>query len=95
MTRFLIDGLILLLLMFAFMGLTNTNETNITNDKLSSFDQNFDNNQEVEDGYVNGSVSEEDSNTFADASYYVSNKLTDAVNKGANFFKKIMKSFLD
>ena len=96
MKKFLIDSLIFMLLMFAFMGLINSNDTNTTNNKVSSFDQNFNSNQEVEDGYVNGVVGEEDNtNTFAEATNYVSDKLIDMVNGGANFFKKVIKSFLD
>ena len=41
MKKFLIDSLIFMLLMFAFMGLINSNDTNTTNDKVSSFDQNL------------------------------------------------------
>lgn len=96
MRRFIIDSIVFLLLMFAFMGLSNSNETGITNNNVSSFDQNFSNNQEVEDGYVNGEMSQtNDNNAFAEASNYVSDKLMDFVNGGANFFKKVMKSFLD
>ena len=96
MKRFLVDALIFMLLMFAFMGLSTSNDSSLNNDKLSSFDQNFNSNQEVEDGYVNGEANiESDSNAFADASNYVSNKLVDFVNGGKNFLKNILKSFLD
>ena len=96
MKKFLIDGMIFMLLMFAFMGLTNSNETNVINNNVSSFDQNFNGNIDVEDGYVNGKVDENyKSNAFAEVSNYVSNKVVDAVNKGTNLLKKVLKSLLD
>lgn len=96
MKRFFIDSLVFMLLMFIFMGLSSSNTTNETNDKVSSFDQNFNTNQEVEDGYVNAEITESNNgNAFSEATNYVSNKVVDFVNGGVNIFKKVMKSFLD
>lgn len=96
MKRFFIDSLVFMLLMFIFMGLSSSNTTNQTNDKVSSFDQNFNTNQEVEDGYVNAEITESNNgNVFSEATNYVSNKVVDFVNGGVNIFKKVMKSFLD
>ncbi len=96
MKRFFIDSLIFMLIMFIFMGLSNSNTTNQTNDKISSFDQNFNTNQEINDGYVNAETIESNNgNTFSEATNYVSNKIVDFVNGGVNILKKVMKSFLD
>lgn len=95
MKRFLTDSLIFLFLIMIFSALTNSNTTNIENDNISSFDQNIENNIEIEDGYVNGDLTDDyEGNSLSQATNYVSNKVLDVVNGGMNVFKKVLKSFL-
>ena len=95
MKRFLTDSLIFLFLIMIFSALTNSNTTNIENNNISSFDQNIENNIEIEDGYVNGNLTDDyEGNSLSQATNYVSNKVLDVVNGGMNVFKKVLKSFL-
>jgi len=95
MKRFLTDSLIFLFLIMIFSALTNSNTTNIENNNISSFDQNIENNIEIEDGYVNGDLTDDyEGNSLSQATNYVSNKVLDVVNGGMNVFKKVLKSFL-
>lgn len=95
MKRFLTDSLIFLFLIMIFSALTNSNTTNIENNNISSFDQNIENNIEIEDGYVNGDLTDDyEGNSLSQATNYVSNKVLDVVNEGMNVFKKVLKSFL-